>query len=141
MQLAGKRLLFVDDERGIRETLSLILLRYGFTVTTAATLEEALLQIKAQGFDLLLCDLNIEGKGDGYKVVRAMREVAPRCVVIMLTAYPDTESADQGVLHGIDDYIAKPADANVLVALLAEKLAAREKTSATAATVDITRIT
>jgi DNA-binding NtrC family response regulator len=141
MQLAGKRLLFVDDERGIRETLSLILLRYGFTVTTAATVEEALLQIKAQGFDLLLCDLNIEGKGDGYKVVRAMREVAPRCVVIMLTAYPDTESADQGVLHGIDDYIAKPADANVLVALLAEKLAAREKTSATAATVDITRIT
>ena len=141
MQLAGKRLLFVDDERGIRETLSLILLRYGFTVTTAATLEEALLQIKAQGFDLLLCDLNIEGKGDGYKVVRAMREVAPRCVVIMLTAYPDTESADQGVLHGIDDYIAKPADANVLVALLAEKLAAREKTSETAATVDITRIT
>ena len=141
MQLAGKRLLFVDDERGIRETLSLILLRYGFTVTTAATVEEALLQIKAQGFDLLLCDLNIEGKGDGYKVVRAMREVAPRCVVIMLTAYPDTESADQGLLHGIDDYIAKPADANVLVALLAEKLAAREKTSATAATVDITRIT
>lgn len=141
MQLAGKRLLFVDDERGIRETLSLILLRYGFTVTTAATVEEALLQIKAQGFDLLLCDLNIEGKGDGYRVVRAMREVAPRCVVIMLTAYPDTESADQGVLHGIDDYIAKPADANVLVALLAEKLAAREKTSATAATVDITRIT
>ena len=141
MQLAGKRLLFVDDERGIRETLSLILLRYGFTVTTAATVEEALLQIKAQGFDLLLCDLNIEGKGDGYKVVRAMREVAPRCVVIMLTAYPDTESADQGVLHGIDDYIAKPADANVLVALLAEKLAAREKTSATAATVDMTRIT
>jgi DNA-binding response OmpR family regulator len=141
MQLAGKRLLFVDDERGIRETLSLILLRYGFTVTTAATLEEALLQIKAQGFDLLLCDLNIEGKGDGYKVVRAMREVAPRCVVIMLTAFPDTESADQGVLLGIDDYIAKPADANVLVALLAEKLAAREKTSATAATVDITRIT
>ena len=141
MQPAGKRLLFVDDERGIRETLSLILLRYGFTVTTAATVEEALLQIKAQGFDLLLCDLNIEGKGDGYKVVRAMREVAPRCVVIMLTAYPDTESADQGVLHGIDDYIAKPADANVLVALLAEKLAAREKTSATAATVDITRIT
>jgi hypothetical protein len=32
MKLAGKRLLFVDDERGIRETLSLILLRYGFTV-------------------------------------------------------------------------------------------------------------
>jgi CheY-like chemotaxis protein len=59
MILAGKRLLFVDDERGIRETLSLILLRYGFTVTLAATVEQALAQIIAQQFDILLCDLNI----------------------------------------------------------------------------------
>jgi DNA-binding NtrC family response regulator len=95
MKLAGKRLLFVDDERGIRETLSLILLRYGFTVTTAATVEEALAHIKAQSFDLLLCDLNIDSKGDGYTVVRAMREVAPGCVVIVLTGYPDMESADE----------------------------------------------
>lgn len=141
MKLAGKRLLFVDDERVIRETLSLILLRYGFTVTTAATVEEALAQIKAQSFDLLFCDLNIDSEGDGYTVVRAMREVAPGCVVIVLTGYPDMESADEGVWHGIDDYIAKPADANLLVALLAQKLAARDKTSETTRTVDTTGIT
>jgi DNA-binding NtrC family response regulator len=46
MKLARKRRLFVDDERGIRETLSLILLRYGFTVSLAATFEQALAQIK-----------------------------------------------------------------------------------------------
>jgi DNA-binding response OmpR family regulator len=126
MKLARKRRLFVDDERGIRETLSLIPLRYGFTVSLAATLEQALAQIKAQQFDILLCDLNIERARDGYTVVRAMREAAPNCVIIMLTGCPDTESAEEGISLGIDDYIAKPADTNLLVALLADRLAARE---------------
>jgi two-component system, NtrC family, response regulator HydG len=126
MKLARKRRLFVDDERGIRETLSLIPLRYGFTVSLAATLEQALAQIKAQQFDILLCDLNIERARDGYTVVRAMREAAPNCVIIMLTGCPDMESAEEGISLGIDDYIAKPADTNLLVALLAGRLAARE---------------
>jgi len=45
----SKRLLFVDDEHAIRETLSLILPRYGFTVTLAATVAEALKKIPATG--------------------------------------------------------------------------------------------
>jgi two-component system response regulator RegA len=129
MKLTGKRLLFVDDERGIRETLSLILLRYGFTVALAATVGEALEQIRTQKFDLLVCDLNIEHERDGYTVVRAMREVNPDCVTIVLTGYPDMESAEEGISLGIEDYIAKPADADTLVALLAEKLAARQAKS------------
>jgi DNA-binding NtrC family response regulator len=121
-----KRLLFVDDERGIRETLSLILLRHGFTVTIAATVQQALQQIEAQEFDLLLCDLNIEQKRDGYTVVRAMREVHPRCVTIILTGYPDMESAIEGIHLGVVDYITKPRNADELVAILAEKLTAKQ---------------
>jgi DNA-binding NtrC family response regulator len=120
-----RRLLFVDDERSIRETLSVILLRYGFTVTVAATVTEALQKIEAQEFDLLLCDLNIERENDGLEVVRAIRKVNPNCVTIILTAYPGTESAIEGIHLGIDEYIIKPAKAEVLVALLAEKLAQR----------------
>jgi CheY-like chemotaxis protein len=75
MKLSGKRLLFVDDERGI---LSIILRRYGFIITLAATVEQALEQIRTQEFDLLLCDLNIEHERDGYTVVRAMRETTIR---------------------------------------------------------------
>jgi DNA-binding response OmpR family regulator len=125
MKLTGKRLLFVDDERGIRETLAIILLRYGFSVTLAATVKEALEQMQTQGFDLLLCDLNIEHERDGYTVIRAMREINPQCLNIVLTGDPDEESAQEGIDLGIDDYIAKPANADVLVAMLAEKLAAR----------------
>ena len=64
-----KRLLFVDDEPGIRNTLPVILRRYGFTVSVAATVDEALEQIRNEEFDLLLCDLNIHEEGDGYILI------------------------------------------------------------------------
>ena len=106
--LARKRLLFVDDEAAIRATLPVILRRYGFTVTVAATVAEAIQQIKDQEFDLLLCDLNIEHEGDGYDVVRAMQKVNPTCAVMILTAYPAVESAVEGIHLRIEDYIISP---------------------------------
>lgn len=122
--LARKRLLFVDDEPAIRATLPVILRRYGFTVTVAATVAEGIQKIQNQEFDLLLSDLNIEREGDGYDVVRAMQKVNPTCAVMILTAYPAVESAVEGIQLRIDDYIIKPSNADALVALLAEKLLA-----------------
>lgn len=113
--LTPKRLLFVDDERGIRETLSAILQRYGFTVTVAASVSQALAKIREQQFDILLCDLNIEGERTGFEVVRAIRVIDPDCVVVMITAYPDMESAIEGIRHGVDDYIIKPSNPDELV--------------------------
>lgn len=97
-------------------------------VTVAATVAEALAEIKQSEFDLLLSDLNIEGERDGYNVIRAMRQANPNCVNIVLTGYPDEHSAAEGRELGIDDYIAKPANADALVAILAEKLAGRNNT-------------
>jgi two-component system, NtrC family, response regulator HydG len=119
-----KRLLFVDDEIAIRATFPIILRRYGFTVTVAATVAEAIQQIQEQEFDLLLCDLNIEREGDGYDVVRAMQKVNRTCAVMILTAYPAVESAVEGIHLRIEDYIIKPSNADALVALLAERLLA-----------------
>lgn len=119
-----KRLLFVDDEPNIRATLPIILRRYGFTVTVAATASEALEHIENREFDLLLCDLNIEQERDGFDVIRAMHAAHPRCINIVLTGYPDMNSAVEGIHLGIDDYILKPAKADTLVAILADKLAA-----------------
>ena len=121
-----KRLLFVDDEPRIRETLAIILPRYGFNVTLAATVSEALEKIRKEEFDILLCDLNIERENDGYDVVRAMQIVNPDCLVVILTAYPAVESAVEGIRVGIDEYITKPKRPEELVALLAERLAAKQ---------------
>lgn len=107
---------------GIRETLNFILRRYGFSVTLAGTVAEALKQIEEQEFDILLCDLNIEREADGYNVIRAMQARNPRCATIVLTAYPAVETAVEGIRLRIDDYIIKPSNADALVAHLAERL-------------------
>ncbi len=122
----SKRLLFVDDDRAIRETLAIILGRYGFTVTAAASVSEALDEIRKQQFDILLCDLNIGKAKDGYEVVSAMRAIDPDCVAVMLTAFPDMESAIDGIRHGVDDYIIKPSTADELIASLATSLDKRK---------------
>ena len=121
-----KRLLFVDDELGIRETMPVILRRHGFVVTVAATVTEAIQEICKQEFEILLSDLNIENQEDGYVVVRAIREVNPNCVTIILTGHPGFDSVIQGIRQGVDDYVIKPARVEVLVALLSEKLAERQ---------------
>lgn len=123
MSLVRKRLLFVDDELGIRQTLPLILGKYGFTVTVAATVNEAIGEIKLHSFDLLLCDLNVEREHDGFEVVHAMRDAHPNAVVIILTAYPDVDSAIQGIREKIDDYVVKPSNPDALVTILANNLA------------------
>lgn len=125
MKSSAKRLLFVDDEPNIRATLPVILRRYGFMVTVAGTVSQALKQIHESRFDLLLCDLNIESESDGLQVIRAMREADPECVNIVLTAHPALETAVEGIHLGIDDYITKPTNADALVAMLADKLATR----------------
>jgi DNA-binding response OmpR family regulator len=56
-----------------------------------------------------------------------MRAANTRCVTVMLTAFPDVDSAIEGIHHHVDDYIIKPTRPDVLVALLAEKLISRHK--------------
>jgi DNA-binding response OmpR family regulator len=125
VQHEGKRILFVDDEDSIRLTLPLVLQQRGFNVKVAATVEEAVAKIKSDEFDVLLSDLNIGEAGDGFAVVRAVREVNARCVAIILTGYPGSETELEGVRHAIDDYVVKPADIDLLVATVERTLTAR----------------
>lgn len=110
-----KRLLFVDDEPGIRATLPIILQQRGFDVTVTASVLEAIQTIESRHFDALLSDMNIDEPGDGYRVVRAIRKVNPNSVVIILTGYPEFETAVKGIQQRIDDYLVKPADVDLLI--------------------------
>ena len=123
----SKRLLFVDDEEGIRLTLPQILQRRGFEVRVAASVPEALAEINNHEFDVLLSDLNIGKEGDGFAVVRAMREVHPNCVTILLTGYPSFETAVQAMREEVDDYFVKPAEIDELVGSIERRLARRAK--------------
>ena len=118
------RLLFVDDEDNIRLTLPLLLEQHGFDVTTVAGVADALVQISAVSFDVLLTDLNIEREGDGFLVITAMRRAQPRCKNFILTGYPGLENAIRGIQSQVDDYFTKPADIEELVAKIKARLSA-----------------
>lgn len=121
------KLLFVDDEPGIRMTLSAVLEQQGFQVTSAATVPEALALITAEKYDILIADLNIGQPGDGFTVVSAMRRTQPEAVTIILTGYPAFESALRAIREQVDDFITKPADLRELVNTLRQSLARRKK--------------
>jgi DNA-binding NtrC family response regulator len=102
----------------------------GFTVALAATVGEAPEQIRTQTFDLLVCDLNIEHERDGTRLFAPCAKSIRIASLLSSQDMRDMESAEEGISLGIEDCIAKPADADTLVALLAEKLAARQTKSA-----------
>jgi DNA-binding NtrC family response regulator len=119
-----KRLLFVDDEPAIRATLPIILRNHGFEVSTAETVAEALFKITSEQFDVLLSDLNIGSPGDGLTVVSAMRRTQPDAVTIILTGYPDFDTALEAIRQQVDEYIVKPASIPSLITAIESKLAA-----------------
>jgi ActR/RegA family two-component response regulator len=117
-----RRLLLVDDEEVIRITLSVVLSRYGFEVSAAASVAEALQKITSEKFEILLSDLNIGNPGDGLTVVSAMRRTQPEAVTMILTGYPAFETALEAIRQQVDDYIVKPADIPSLVRTIESKL-------------------
>ena len=123
------RVLFVDDEPGIRLTMPQVLQQHGFQVTAVGTVNEALAEIMSAQFDVLLSDMNIGQPGDGFTVVSAMRRTQPNCVTLILTGYPDFETALEAIRNQVDDYLIKPAAILPLVSLINEKL--RQRNSGT----------
>lgn len=117
------RVLFVDDEPNIRLTLSMYLEDQGFSVTSAASVPEALRLISEKSFDVLIADLNVGQAGDGFTVVSAMRRTQPRAVTFILTGYPAFETALEAIRLQVDDYITKPTDTDTLAGKIRAKLA------------------
>lgn len=116
------RILFVDDEPNIRLTLPPVLEQHGFEVKAAGSVAEAVEQIKASRFDVLISDLNVEESGDGFRVVSAMREKQPHCIALILTGYPGFESAVDALRLRVDDYVVKPVDVETLINSLHQRL-------------------
>ncbi|HET7208913.1 MAG TPA: response regulator [Terriglobales bacterium] len=110
-----RRILFVDDEESIRLTLPPLLEANGFEVTTAASVQDALAQMMQYRFDVLIADLNIDGHGDGFTVISAMRSTQPEALRFILTGYPAFESALEAIQQQVHEYFVKPTDTEALI--------------------------
>src|SRR5260370_568852 len=117
------KILFVDDEPAIRTTLPAILSRFGFDITAAATVPEALHFVTTQKFDALIADLNIGEPGDGFTVVSAMPRTQPSAIPFILTGYPAIEPALEAIRQQGDNYLIKPADIETMVEKIKARLA------------------
>jgi DNA-binding NtrC family response regulator len=119
------RVLFVDDEEGIRATLPLVLEKGGFRVVPSASVSEALAEMNTSNFDVLLVDLNIARPGDGFLVIAAMRHLQPNCMNFILTGFPAYETALKALRAQVDDYFEKPADVKALISTMRARLSER----------------
>jgi DNA-binding response OmpR family regulator len=122
------RVLCVDDEPNIRMTMPVILQAQGFDATSVGTVAEALAEIAAHPFDVLMANLNIGQQGDGYTVASAMRRTHPNCINFILTVYPAIEAALRAISSQVDEVLVKPMASPKMVAAIEQRLRERKPT-------------
>ncbi len=120
-----ERILVVDDDAGLRESLELFLSQEGYGVTVATNAETALERVAEQSFDLVLCDVRMPGS-DGLELLPQLIRRAPGTTVIMMSAYGTADLAIEAMNLGAYDYLTKPFQPSEVV-LAIRKSAERER--------------
>jgi putative two-component system response regulator len=105
----GARILIVEDEPIVRETLARYLERHGYEVRLASTVPEALAAVRADSFAAVVVDLRLPS-GSGLDVLAGAREAGPETRLILMSGSADVAAASAAVEQGIDALVTKPFD-------------------------------
>ena len=108
------RLLIIDDEKWICESLNLLFSRKGLEVSTALSGQEALDLLKAQSADLVILDFNLPDM-NGLDVLAGIKKINPDIPVIFMTGYGSETISIKAFKLGIADYFIKPFDPKTLI--------------------------
>jgi len=114
-------ILVVDDDEVMRQTLSDVLRKRGYAVSTAETGGQTISSIKKQLFDLILLDIRLPDM-DGLDVLKRIKEIESDLMVIVMTAYSDVQTAVMAIKSGAYDYIDKPFELEELKILIQKAL-------------------
>jgi DNA-binding response OmpR family regulator len=120
------RVLLVDDDDAVRDMMEQVLVRKGFGVVAASSVPEALKYIASENFDVLLTDLHMPAAGDGFTVVSAMRHSQPDALTLLVSGFPDVQSAMSAIVLEADEILTKPFEVRMLPELIQNKLAHRK---------------
>lgn len=104
-----ERIMIVDDEKIVRESLYHWFMDEGYDVDTAESSEAALKKFDKDKFDLILLDMKMPGMS-GLDLLPKLKHIDPGCFVILITAHASVPSAIQALKEGAFDYITKPVD-------------------------------
>ena len=102
-----RRVLVVDDERSVVQSIAQVLAGDAFEVETVLSGEDALIRTAAVRYDLIICDLMMPGLS-GLDLLKALREYRPTTPVLMITGYPTIKTAEESVKMGAFAYLTKP---------------------------------
>jgi DNA-binding NtrC family response regulator len=119
------RILVVDDEMIVRESLSNYLREDGYEAVAVESGEEALKKVETERWNILFVDFKMPGM-DGLEVLREVKKIASDLPVIIITAYATIDSAVQAMKDGAYDYIVKPFDPEA-IALVVEKVVEHQR--------------
>ena len=103
------KILLVDDERSIRITLSAFLEKEKHEVIAASNVEEALLILEKEAFDLIISDVIMSGKS-GLDLLKSVRDSGLDTPLIIMTGEPTVETAVMGIQYQASDYLSKPVE-------------------------------
>ena len=109
------RILVIDDEAGIRESLEVLLTFEGYTVEMAIDGEEGLRTLEQRSYDLVLLDLALPGQS-GMELLPQIKERYPELPVVMITAYGTVDNVVEAVRAGAENFVQKPWDNEKLLA-------------------------
>jgi DNA-binding NtrC family response regulator len=115
--MSGAKILIVDDELIVRESLGGWLERDGHAVDKAGSGEEALEKCKNTRYEIILLDIKMEGMS-GLDVLKRVKENDPDVSVVMITAYGSIPSAIEAMKSGAYEYLLKPFDPDELMVLI-----------------------
>ncbi len=101
------RVLVIDDDPSICKTVGLLLEDHGYNPNTFTDPDEGIVAAQKESYQLALVDLRMP-KMDGVDVVERLKTIDDRMSCIVMTAYPDLDSATETMRRGTCDYIAKP---------------------------------
>src|ERR1035438_6263711 len=118
------KLLIVDDELRVRDSLAKWFTEEGYEVATAENANEALTRVAEQTFDLALVDIKMRGT-DGIELQRRLHEIHPDMLVIIMTGYASVETAIAALKNGAYDYVNKPLDPDEIGHLIAKAMSHR----------------
>ncbi len=115
------KILVIDDERSIRNTLKDILGLEGHKVEVAEDGEQGFTMASGTKFDAVFCDIKMP-KMDGMEVLDKLRENSPETPIVMISGHGDVDTAVESIKKGAFDYIQKPLDLNRLLVTLRNAL-------------------
>ncbi len=118
MSFKKAKILLIEDDPGIAETLKRVLAEEGYQVTVERRGDEGLARSAKEPFQLVITDLKLPGLS-GLDLVRQLHSVQPRLPIILVTAFGTTETAIEAMKFGAYDYVLKPFDIRKMIELVA----------------------